>query len=325
MAQDRDIPFGALKIFSVVAESETLTNAAKKLGITQSAVSQAISQLEDLTSVELVVRRLRPIQMTPAGQVMKTHADEILGCTRRMLKNIAAASSGELPKLTIGSIDSFAGVAGPVLIERISEIAPQLALQTGLTMPLTEALLNRNLDILISSDPMQSHPEFESHPILRDPFVMVVASSLCTSDQPSAEDLATSVSFLRYNSQTRLGMLTDLVLRRIELEPEARFEFDSTKALLQNVQAGRGWAIMTSLCVMQNPSLLDGVKISPLANCANARYVNLLARHDELGDAPKRIAGICRAVYSEVILPSILGAMPWLRDEARAVTEAPLI
>jgi DNA-binding transcriptional LysR family regulator len=325
MAQDRDIPFGALKIFSVVAESETLTNAAKKLGITQSAVSQAITQLEDLTSTELVVRRLRPIQMTRSGQVMKTHADEMLDCSRRMLKRIAAASSGELSKLTVGAIDSFAGVAGPILIERLSEIAPQLALQTGLTMPLTEALLERNLDILISSDPLQSHPEYECHPLLRDPFVMVVAESFCDLDKPDADTLANKVPFIRYNSQTRLGMLTDLVLRRMGLELEARLEFDSTKALLQNVQAGQGWAIMTSLCVLQNPSLHKGIRILPLTNCANARYVNLLARKDELGKTPERVAKICREVYTEIMLPSILAVMPWLEGEARAVTEAPLI
>jgi DNA-binding transcriptional LysR family regulator len=324
MAQDRDIPFGALKIFSAVAESETLTNAAKKLGITQSAVSQAIAQLEDLTNAELVVRRLRPIKMTPAGQVMKVHADEILTCTRRMLSKIAATSSGELQKLSIGAIDSFAGVAGSVLIERLAEIAPQLALHTGLTMPLTEALLDRSLDILISSDPLQSHPEYECYPLLRDPFVMVVAESLCSSDSPTAETLASDVPFVRYNSQTRLGMLTDLVLRRTGLELEARLEFDSTEALLQNVQAGQGWAIMTSLCVLQNPSLHEGIRILPLANSANARYVNLLARKDELGNTPERIAEICREVYAEVVLPNIVDAMPWLRDEARVVTEAPL-
>ena len=325
MAQERDIPFGALKIFSVVAESETLTSAAKKLGITQSAVSQAITQLEDLTSSELVVRRLRPIQMTPAGQVMKTHADEILDCSRRMLKRIAAASSGDVSKLTIGAIDSFAGVAGPILIERLAEIAPQIALQTGLTMPLTGALLDRNLDILISSDPLQSHPEYECHPILRDPFVMVVAESAYSQDVPDVNVLASEVPFIRYNSQIRLGMLTDLVLRRIGLELEACLEFDSTKALLQNVQAGQGWAIMTSLCVLQNPSLHEGVRILPLTNCANARYINLLARKDELGDTPERVATICRDVYSALMLPSILAAMPWLQGEARVITEAPLI
>ncbi len=324
MAQDRDIPLGALKIFSVVAESETLTSAAKKLGVTQSAVSQAIAQLEDLTNVELVVRRLRPIQMTPAGQVMKSHADEIMNCSRRMLKNIAAAAVGDLPKLTVGTIDSFAGVAGPLLVERLNEIAPQLAIQTGLTKPLTEALLERNLDVLISSDPLLSHPELECHPLLRDPFVMVVAESVCTDSEPTAESLAGSVPFIRYNNQTRLGMLTDLVLRRVGLDIEARVEFDNTKALLQSIQAGQGWAIMTSLCVLQNPSLHDGIRLLPLTNSANARYINLLARKDELGQTPERVAKICREVYADFMLPNILKVMPWLRHEARVISELPL-
>lgn len=94
---DREIQFGALKIFAAVAESETLTSAAGKLGVTQSAVSQAISQLEELTKRDLVVRRAKPIQLTPAGQVMKAYADEILDSARRMLTEISNTSSDDLP------------------------------------------------------------------------------------------------------------------------------------------------------------------------------------------------------------------------------------
>jgi DNA-binding transcriptional LysR family regulator len=292
MAHERDIQIGALRIFAAAAESETLTSAAEKLGVTQSAVSQAIAQLESLAATELIVRRSRPIKLTPAGEVLKQHANLILAGTRRMLKDLAVAAAGDLPRLTIGVIDSFADVAGQVLMESIAPIAPQLSLQTGLTMPLSEALLSRNLDILISSDPLEDHPELECHP---------------------------------YSNQTRLGMLTDLVLRRAGVGPVARFEFDSTHALLRTVQAGQGWAIATSLCVMQYPELLKNVRTMPLAKGGSSRYVCLLARRDELGDTPEKIAAICREIHTQRIMPKMLEIMPWLQGQAMAVTEAPMI
>ena len=61
MKNNRHIDFRALRVFAAVVESETLTQAAKYLGITQSAVSQAIKQLEAQTASELVIRRSRPI------------------------------------------------------------------------------------------------------------------------------------------------------------------------------------------------------------------------------------------------------------------------
>lgn len=325
MASERDIQIGALRIFAAVAASETLTSAAQKLGVTQSAVSQAISQLESLTATKLVVRSARPIRLTPAGEVLKGHADQILASTRSMLRDVAATAAGDLPRLTIGIIDSFADVAGHKLMEGIAPIAPQLSLQTGLTMPLSEALLNRNVDILITSDPLQDHPEFECHPLLRDPFVLLASDSICGDTDPTAKELADDAPFVRYTRQTRLGMLTDLVLRRAGINPEARFEFDSTHALLRTVRAGQGWAIATGMCVMQYPSLLSNVRVLPLSNGSSSRYVCLLARRDELGEAPAKIATICRDIHTNNILPQMLEVMPWIGGQAMAISEAPMI
>lgn len=325
MANERDIQIGALRIFAAAAESETLTSAAQKLGVTQSAVSQAIAQLESLAATELLVRRSRPIRLTPAGEVLKQHANLILADTRRMLNDLAVAAAGDLPKLTIGVIDSFADVFGQSLMEGIAPIAPQLSVQTGLTMPLSEALLSRKLDILISSDPLEDHPELECHPLLRDPFVLLVSEELCGDSDPTAHELAKDVPFVRYSNQTRLGMLTDLVLRRAGIDPVARFEFDSTHSLMRTVQAGQGWAIATSLCAMQYPKLLENVRTMQLGKGGSSRYVCLLARRDELGDTPEKIAAICREVHTNRILPRMFETMPWLSGHAMAVKEAPLI
>jgi DNA-binding transcriptional LysR family regulator len=325
MAQDKEIQFGALRIFVAVAESETLTGAAQKLGVTQSAVSQAITQLEALTKTSLVARRSKPIRLTPAGEVMKEHAQRILKDTRRMLQDVATAATGDLPRLTIGIIDSFADAAGQELMERIAGITPRLSLQTGLAMPLSEALLDRELDILISSDPLEDHPELECHPLLRDPFVLLVAESLCAADEATPEKLSATQPFIRYTRHSRLGKLTDLVMRRVGVEPETRFELDSTRTLVKTVHAGKGWAVATSLCLAQHPDLLEGVHMAPLAKGANARYLCLLARRDELGDTPTRIAAICREIYRDDVLQRVLQLMPWLQDQATAIDEAPAI
>lgn len=325
MSSEREIQFGALKIFAAVAESDTLTKAAQKLGITQSAVSQAIAQLEDIMATELVVRRSRPIKLTPAGKVLKDHTGQILAATRNLFKEVATAAAGDLPRLKIGIIDSFADAAGQQLMGRIASIAPQLSIQTGLTAPLSQALLSRDLDLLITSDPMHENPELERHPILRDPFVMLVARNKCDSADVTPETLAREFPFVRYTRQSRLGMLTDVVTRRLGIEPETRYEFDSTQTLLRTVQAGHGWAIATSLCVIEHPLLLEGVQILPLASSANARYVSLVARHNELADTPRKIAAICRDIFTNDVLPRTLSMMPWLEDQAVAIDEAPIV
>ncbi len=325
MQYEKDIQIGALKIFAAVAEAETLTHAAHSLGITQSAVSQAIAQLEQTTTTQLVVRRSRPIKLTPSGMVLKKHATEILASTRRMVAAVQSAADSGLPRLRMGFIDSFGDAAAPYLMHRLEKLAVELSLQMGFMAPLSQAFLNRDLDILITSDPVDDHPELDRHAILRDPFVMLAAERHCEDGDADPADLAKRVPFVRYTRRSRLGILTDLVTRRMNIEPHSRYELDSTQTLLRFVQAGHGWAIATGLCIAQHQSLLEGVRVMPLANSANARYLSVLARHNELGSIPEKVAVACRAICEQEIIPGVLDGVPWLQGHMRAIDELPII
>lgn len=321
---DREVSIGSLRVLVMVAESDTMTGAAHSLGVTQSAVSQAIAQLEEAAGTALVVRHARPMRLTPAGHVMRRHAKKILARRDRMLKDVARAATGDLPRLAIGVIDSFNDVAGAGLVGRLADVAPQLSLQTGLAMPMTDALLNGDLDLLLSSDPMEEHPDLECHPVARDPFVLLVSERQLALAKAGPNALAESAPFVRYSRRLRLGKLTDLVLRRVGVSVEARFEFDSTQALMKTAQASEGWAVTTALCLAVQPQVA-GLRALQLADSANARYLCLVARRGELGETPSDVAGICRGLYTEQVLPKVLRRMPWLEGQARAVTEAPIL
>ena len=170
----KNLDIGALKIFAAISEAETLTQAAERLGITQSAVSQTLKQIELQTETQLVVTRSRPIKLTPSGQVLKGYAQQIINDTQRMLADMRMLSKGGLLPLNVGMIDSFCDVAGLAFMQQVQPFTSKLTLRTGLGSPLSQDLLNRDLDLLITSDPIDEHPELQRFPILRDPFVMIV-------------------------------------------------------------------------------------------------------------------------------------------------------
>ena len=318
------IELGALQVFATVTDSETLTQASRQLGITQSAVSQAIKQLEKQVGTELVIRHSRPIRLTPSGRLLKDHAHRILADTRRMVVDLRMASGAGM-QLNIGMIDSFGDVAGLQLLQKISSHTSRMALRTGLDAPLTQALLERDLDILITTDLIEDHPELERHPILRDPFVMIVPEECCVNGKETPEWLAGNVPFIHYNRSTRIGKLTDLIARRMNIQLKTQYELDSTQTLLRFVQSGYGWAIISGLCMVRYPELLKGVKVMQLANGANARYLTLVCRTDELGELPQMAAEICRTIYADEIIPQLLDIAPWLGRHACPITEMPLI
>ena len=325
MKNSNNIEISALRVFAAVGEADSLTQAAERIGITQSAVSQTIKQLESQTGTQLVLTRSRPIKLTPSGQVLKGYADNLINDTKRMLLDVREASSeGNLP-LNIGMIDSFCDVAGVQFMQQVKPFTSKLALRTGLVSPLTQDLLNRDLDLLITSDPIGEHPELQRFPLLRDPIVMIVPDEYANHKEVSPSWLAENLPFVRYNLQSRLGSLSDLIARRLNIELDAAYELDSTQTLLRFVQSGQGWALTSGLCLVRYPELLKGSQVMPLTNGANARHLTLVCRNNELGDWPAKIASICRAIYTNDIVTQMKKIAPWLEQQAYAITEMPAI
>ena len=325
MKNSNNIEISALRVFAAVGEADSLTQAAERIGITQSAVSQTIKQLESQTGTQLVLTRSRPIKLTPSGQVLKGYADNLINDTKRMLLDVREASSeGNLP-LNIGMIDSFCDVAGVQFMQQVKPFTSKLALRTGLVSPLTQDLLNRDLDLLITSDPIGEHPELQRFPLLRDPIVMIVPDEYANHKEVSPSWLAENLPFVRYNRQSRLGSLSDLIARRLNIELDAAYELDSTQTLLRFVQSGQGWALTSGLCLVRYPELLKGSQVMPLTNGANARHLTLVCRNNELGDWPAKIASICRAIYTNDIVAQMKKIAPWLEQQAYSITEMPAI
>ena len=325
MKKNSNIEISALRVFSAVSDADSLTQAAERLGITQSAVSQTIKQLELQTETQLVLTRSRPIKLTPSGQVLKGYADNLINDTKRMLVDVREASgTGNLP-LKVGMIDSFCDVAGLQFMQQVKPFTSKLARRTGLVSPLTQALLSRDLDLLITSDPIDEHPELRRLPLLRDPIVMIVPNHIAKGEDVTPAWLAENVPFVHYNRQSRLGSLTDLIARRLNIELNASYELDSTQTLLRFVQSGQGWALTSGLCLVRYPELLEGTKVISLTKGANARYLSLVYRNNELGDWPAKIADICRSIYTDDIVTQMADISPWLDQQAFSINELPAI
>ena len=67
-----------LRIFLAVAEERSFTRGAKKLYISHSTTSRAISALEEELGVTLLKRGNRVLGLTPAGETLLREAEEIL-------------------------------------------------------------------------------------------------------------------------------------------------------------------------------------------------------------------------------------------------------
>ena len=102
-----------LEVFVSVAKEQGFSAAARALGRSQPAVSQAVAALEHDLGQRLFVREGRTIVLTHAGRVLLEHAERALEELRRARQRIVALS-----ELRAGRSPSARPTRSPVICSR---------------------------------------------------------------------------------------------------------------------------------------------------------------------------------------------------------------
>lgn len=98
--------------FAALAEELHFGRAAKRLQITQSALSQQLQRLESSLGSQLVVRTSREVSLTEAGQALLDPALSVLAASERARSAVGDIGSGRGARLRITSLG--AGLNGPL-------------------------------------------------------------------------------------------------------------------------------------------------------------------------------------------------------------------
>ncbi|MGV0627087.1 LysR family transcriptional regulator [Mycolicibacter minnesotensis] len=88
--------------FIGVAESGGFTSAARRLHLSQQALSHSVQQLEKEIGVPLLVRAGRRIALTPAGQTLVDEGRPLLAAARTLAQRTRAAASAHQDSFVIG-------------------------------------------------------------------------------------------------------------------------------------------------------------------------------------------------------------------------------
>ena len=109
------VDLNLVPIFIAVAEERNFTLAAARLGVTRSAVSQGIRRLEDNFGTMLVMRTTRSVNLTEAGEQLRTSLSLPLSSIEAAFENIASDSTPRgLLRIAVTSIaEEF--LSGPLL------------------------------------------------------------------------------------------------------------------------------------------------------------------------------------------------------------------
>ncbi len=302
----------SLTVFLAVVDNGSMTTAAERLGMTQPAVTKTIRKLEIDLGAPLVERRVRPYRPTPAGYELMDRAREILDQAEALQASVRDIGEATLPSVRIGLIDSFAATAGPGLIRLMRNYAKNLSVWSGISPNLGNDLIQRKLDFMIATDPMNNLGGVERHQVMEEQYILVMPNRMAVAiREPSLEDLARNHPFVRYSVRSLIGAQIERYLQQGGITVPESLEFDGTESVFAMVAGGLGWAITTPLCLIHGVGHISSLTAMPLPGRSLSRSLYMVAREGEYGTLPKRITEDARTTAERLVEDKLQAIAPW--------------
>ena len=277
-----------LKTFVCVARRGTFAAAGREVGLTQSAVSAQIKNLEDTLGVTLFDRTGRAATLNAAGQRAVVLAEEMLQLFGRM--GSPDSANDFRGALRIGAISTAQTGLLPQALVALRSKAPfiEVSLVPGVSLNLLSQVDAGELDLAIMIKPPFALPkELHAEVIAREPFVLITPSDL-QGDDP--RQILSDHPFIRYDQRSFGGRRVTRFLRDRKLEVKQTLELDELDAIVKMVRAGLGVSLVPMAGLWLEHA--EDVRIIALGDMTFFREIVLvtkyLQRHTPLLDLFRR-------------------------------------
>ena len=295
----------ALEIFVTVARAGGMTEAGRVLGLTQSAVSQAVANLEASLGVDLIDRSTRPYGLTRNGLILRDRAAELLTDATLAVNATRNPSEDVFESLTIAMVDSLSFTLSAPLVQCLSDVVQRWHIRSGLSFDHEQELRAGGIDMAFSLEGvLEGETGYERHLIFTEEFVLALPRKLA-AEQADLAVLAAELPFIRYSLRSASGRLIERQLNRLRMAIPFWLECDSPMTHLALINQGTAWGMMAPLFCLQAPQLLEGVRLVRLPRGRFSRTISLVAREGAFGELPERVAETSRELMRSTIVPAI--------------------
>uniref|UniRef100_UPI0038CC19C6 LysR family transcriptional regulator n=1 Tax=Methylocaldum marinum TaxID=1432792 RepID=UPI0038CC19C6 len=239
-----------LQTLLALVETGTLSRAAARLYLTQSAISHQIKQLEEHYGISLFERKSRPLRLSPAGQRLHTLAETVTKLVGEAERDIARIAQGEAGQLRIAvECHTCFDWLMPAM-DRFREHWPEIELDlvSGFHTDPLALLLENRAELVVVSEP-RPRKGVAFHPLFGFEIVGLVSRQHAFASKAflKPEDFAEE-TLISYPVPEDMLDIVRKVLKPVGIEPKRRTA-ELTVAILQLVASRRGIAALPNWTV----------------------------------------------------------------------------
>lgn len=233
-----------LTYFIQVAESLNISQSAKKLFISQQALSSQIAKLEESVGIKLFERK-PSLTLTYAGQRLLIAAKEMLDIEATLEKEFEEIHLGERGTVTIGISFTRGRVFLPLVLPAFHRLFPnvELKLKEGNSSQLKSYLDDGSVDFVIAADQF-SKAFYETEYLKTEALFWCYTKEF--AEAMEAEDYE-NVPFVLVIGENRIRTIIDRYFERHGIKPKVLMESDNIETVLALAAEGMGVTVYPAM------------------------------------------------------------------------------
>ena len=241
-----------MRVFCDLVELQNFSRTADKYGISQSAVSQQVAQLEMTHKCQLVIRKTRPLTLTKSGELFYQACKDILERYDRLNSELAFLARSSV-KISLAAIFSIGMHALQPYVKKFMAVYPKINLSVEYLScsQIYDGVLRGGIDIGVVAAPKMDR-NIEVFPFESEKLLVV-----CSPEHALAKESSVDIHKLQGQDFVALGknvpsrILIDSILTRHGISVRDVMEFDNTETIKRAVEINAGVSILPEPTVQQ--------------------------------------------------------------------------
>lgn len=288
--------FEALHVFCDVVRYRSFSKAARANDLSQPAVSQIVSQLENRLQVQLIDRSTRPLQLTEPGQSYYEGCRDLVARYMELEAAIRQTHAALALTLQVAAIYSVGLGNMGCLIEQFTQLHPNARVHIEYLHPdrVYERVLDGTADLGLVSYPRKMR-ELTILPWREETMVLACGPRHPLADKSGVKpaDLH-GWKYIGFEQGLMIRREVDRFLREAGVEVENEHVFDNIENIKKAVEESGGVALLPEPTMRRE--VQAGTLIAlPLLDCALVRPVGIIhRRHYKLSVTAQRFIDLLR-------------------------------